>query len=93
MDSIYALAQEWCTSQSDEGFDQLMHFLETLKPEECILVGGRVLHGGPLKGDDACLWHQTFYLVFYLVWHQVFYQSNAIWGLVETWSWGRGLWT
>lgn len=42
VDVIFALSQAWCMSESDDDFDMLVKRLETLKPDEHILVGGRV---------------------------------------------------
>lgn len=41
VDVIFALSQAWCMSESDDDFDMLVKRLETLKPDEHILVGRR----------------------------------------------------
>lgn len=38
VDVIFALSQAWCMSESDDDFDMLVKRLETLKPDEHILV-------------------------------------------------------
>lgn len=61
VDVIYALSQAWCTSKEDADFELLEKYLDGLKPDECILVGGReegrggvVVWCGVVRGCVAC---------------------------------------